>query len=166
MTLLDSNRDQYFFKWTKNYDVEIMNESDNIIGKIKHSRQFFTEKWKLFDDDNSVILTTSDVQMWNKMVIKNHNNDVLGFVSQKLFAPIKTEIIKNKNKKVILTLQTKDGLNYEITDPLGLKIAEIIPDSSGRFFRVLKIFDKTFDKKLLLGSFIGIIDYFWPPNFS
>ena len=166
MTLLDPNRDHYFFKWTKTYDVEIIDESDNILGKIKHSRKFFTEKWKLFDDDNSIILTTSDSQMWNKLVIKNADGNVIGFVSHKFFTQIKTDFLKNENKEIILILHTTDLLNFEITDPQGRKVAEIIPDEHGTVFCVLKIFDKNFDKKLLFGFFIHIIDYFWPPNFS
>jgi len=164
VSLLDPNRECYFFKWTENHDVEIADESDNIIGKIKYSEKFFSYKWKLFVD-NSIILTISDA-WWNRLVIKNEDGNVIGYVKNKTFVTgtsIREDVLKNENKKIILIQKTTDLLNFEINDPKGRKVAEITPDSKGRSFRVLKIFDKTLDRKLLLGFFINVIDYFWPP---
>jgi hypothetical protein len=142
-----------------------MDKSDNLIGKIKYSKGFLNDKWKLFDDNKSIILTTS--YGWrNKLVIKNEDEHVIGYVKNKTFehgTSIREDVLKNENKKIILIQKTTDLLNFKINDPEGQNIAEITPDSKGRSFRVLKIFDKSLERKLLLGFFINVIVYFWPP---
>jgi len=156
MSILDSKREYYFLKWTKKYsDAKIMDESDNTIGEIKHSGRLI-DKWKLFDDDNSIILTAYKASWRSKITIKNVDENILGFVSHKLLT-LKT-ILENENKEVILVLQTAKGSDYEITVPQGRKVAECITEKDDRFFCVLKILDQTFDRKLLLGFVIAIID--------
>ena len=157
MSILDSNREYYFLKWIIKFtDVQITDESGNIIGEIKHPGRFIDE-WKLLDNNNSIILTTYDPPWRNKITIKNVDKNVIGFVNYKLLSLKQKMVLKNEDKEVVLTQQMTKGSNFEIINPQGKKVAESTNEKGDRFFCILKILDQTFDRKLLLGFFIAII---------
>lgn len=172
--ILDDSHEYYVIK-EKFWDFgsgDIYNQYDSQIGKMK--RKFFSPRayTEIYDNDENMIFSLNNKLLAFRSTydIKDENGEFLGRAKRKLLAPFRPKIwMENEDGDHILESQgTFMGWDFDVTDPEGNKVAEVgkldkwkdlflgdtVFDYSDKY--ALKVIDKKFDKRKLLGLVLAI----------